>query len=108
MVLLLLTPVVPSSMTPTGNGGGAAAGFSFAITDNFVFDAGYSALPKHCLVTTFSNNPNVGGIFGSSEARATLLSSAICLMACLMVRWFTSTCMVLVLPKPIPTVLGEL
>jgi hypothetical protein len=35
-------------------GGGFAAGFSFAITDNFVFDAGYSAHEGPTLVFTGS------------------------------------------------------
>jgi hypothetical protein len=49
-------------------GGGFAAGFSFAITDNFVFDAGYSASEGAGVAgTAFSNNPNTGGIFGSSS-----------------------------------------
>jgi hypothetical protein len=50
-----------------GFGGGAAAGFSFAITDNFVFDAGYSSGQSTDVNVPGSNNANVGGIFGSAE-----------------------------------------
>jgi hypothetical protein len=49
-------------------GGGFAGGFSFAITDNFVFDAGYSAAEGPGVAgTAFSNNPNTGGIFGAGS-----------------------------------------
>jgi hypothetical protein len=45
-------------------GGGFAGGFSFAITDNFVLDAGYSADET---TVGGSNNANAGGIFGSAN-----------------------------------------
>jgi hypothetical protein len=45
------------------NGGGFAAGFNFAITDNFVFDAGYTAREG----AFGSTDPNAGGIFGASQ-----------------------------------------
>jgi hypothetical protein len=49
-------------------GGGFAAGFSFAITDNFVFDAGYSSDQDGGTAgVAASNNPLVGGIFGSAS-----------------------------------------
>jgi hypothetical protein len=46
-------------------GGGAAAGFSFAITDNIVLDAGYSASEGTGIAA--SNNNNQGGIFGAAS-----------------------------------------
>jgi len=46
---------------PGLGGGGFAGGLSFAITDNIVFDAGYSADED------FSANANDGGIFGADS-----------------------------------------
>jgi hypothetical protein len=46
-------------------GGGAAAGFSFALTDNFVLDTGYSAGQSTAVGVAGSNNANTGGIFGA-------------------------------------------
>ncbi|MEM0981216.1 MAG: iron uptake porin [Cyanobacteria bacterium P01_H01_bin.58] len=46
-------------------GGGFAAGFNFVITDNIVFDAGYSASESD--TGSGSNNPFSGGIFGADS-----------------------------------------
>ena len=46
-------------------GGGAAAGFSYAITDNFVLDAGYSASEGGG--GAVSNSNAQGGIFGAAS-----------------------------------------
>jgi hypothetical protein len=46
-------------------GGGAAAGFSYAITDNFVLDAGYSA--GEGAGGAVSNSTTQGGIFGAAN-----------------------------------------
>jgi hypothetical protein len=71
-------------------GGGFAGGFSFAITDNFVFDAGYSSSedPGTAGVAA-SNNPLVRAVSLGLLVRATLLSLATCLTVCLMVPWYT-------------------
>ena len=61
-------PGGPRIYDVSDGGGGFAGGFSFAITDNFVFDAGYSsANGTGDASRAFSNNPNVGGIFGSES-----------------------------------------
>ncbi|MGD1905743.1 MAG: iron uptake porin [Leptolyngbyaceae cyanobacterium] len=49
-----------------GSGGGFAAGLSFAITDNIVLDAGYSAAETNAGAAA-SNNANSGGIFGAAQ-----------------------------------------
>jgi hypothetical protein len=46
-------------------GGGAAAGFSYAITDNIVLDAGYSA--GEGAAGAVSNSNTQGGIFGAAN-----------------------------------------
>ncbi|MBF2035563.1 MAG: carbohydrate porin [Leptolyngbyaceae cyanobacterium T60_A2020_046] len=48
-------------------GGGFGAGFSFALTDSLVFDAGYSARESNDSTVFASNNPNAGGIFGAQS-----------------------------------------
>jgi hypothetical protein len=45
-----------------GMGGGAGAGFSFALTDNFVIDAGYS------VATGDATNPDIGIFQGSRQS----------------------------------------
>ncbi|NJN22068.1 MAG: iron uptake porin [Leptolyngbya sp. RL_3_1] len=47
-------------------GGGAAAGFSYSITDNFVLDAGYSAGEGSNGAGVVSNSNRQGGIFGAA------------------------------------------
>jgi hypothetical protein len=54
-----------------GSGGGFAAGLSFAITDNIVLDAGYSATESFAGVGG-SNTPNGGGIFGAAAQSTTV------------------------------------
>jgi hypothetical protein len=56
-------PVLYDVKGDNGNGGGAAAGFSFALTDNIVLDAGYSAGQG----VIGSNNSATGGIFGAAQ-----------------------------------------